>query len=687
MNTSKFNIFRNKVMGPNRTLRLFLYGTYIITALTFLNSYYGWYLSFGEKIQTIIEILFVFFIYTQLSGCDHYLNRLNFPIRIVLYTEILELFVICFTNTGRLGAQNIYKALLIIRLVATYFLYDNIIKIPYSMRKDNLITGYFENGGLKRLGWLALNISIALASYFAFEYGLGLVVFILLVFLFVKFWVQIAVIMDLNKCYKCQGPLPYLSDMVTASSRLLNSRRYNRVRYIFYGLCAICAAIIVILKFNYSEPEVFETLSNGSEVYFVNNIFPENSMFRETRWGVRNTSTGMDTGAIFKHLEWDNSEMAWDGNGHFVNADGEIINTPPETYMRKSLKQQSCYDYLLCSTYKFTNRGGYFLQSGTIPYDHYGMVYNTQGYNYFTEIDLACFKSDYTGDYGLINKKGEIVVEPIYDFISPSTNYNVSLVGINYTFNIIDSKGNLLLGERGCSDFQSYLNNGKIYYQDNNARYDENYKDLGVYVVCDYSGNILFRSNDSEEANKYYWHNESDENLPEIQTYKKIMEEAVSDESIESLDVSLGHRNKNGKYDLILVENGETTDFHYYFADEEGGIHSLDIDDIDSLGDKRTVYYCENYDAYVFQWTNENAENSFTVYTLQNGELQVETTVSCEQLEDGSYKCYKDGIEVTGNEHDDVIYKYTEDKTLYPIVSTSYEITNEDDINHLIETF
>ncbi|PHS10413.1 MAG: hypothetical protein COA88_02455 [Kordia sp.] len=82
-------------------------------------------------------------------------------------------------------------------------------------------------------------------------------------------------------------------------------------------------------------------------------------------------------------------------------------------------------------------------------------------YSYGFNDGVSIFKKN--KKFGLINNKGDVVVESVYDYLSPNKN-GVSIVSKNKKYGLIDKKGNIIIPIkyfRLYSSPENYLN--KIY--------------------------------------------------------------------------------------------------------------------------------------------------------------------------------------------------------------------------------
>ena len=261
------------------------------------------------------------------------------------------------------------------------------------------------------------------------------------------------------------------------------SIRQKIKRILAIAICLLVASFIAVLltnnRFDESSRDVHATYKKyGVEVYSITNKWPESSIFFKKCYGLKNTETGEDTGAIYPAepvCRWD--DHAWDYLGHYIDCHGNIVVDCSELekesrpgnprinsidafgeilyhdHTRESALNESAAFYVYQSVYlsyvngkNFTDLRGGFGSNGLAFYaqkapaeTHYYYLYgyiNKDGEiaipmkfiyaSNFMDNGLAIaapYESSGGFGAGLINEKGEFVVEPKYDDIKYHDGY------------------------------------------------------------------------------------------------------------------------------------------------------------------------------------------------------------------------------------------------------------------------
>lgn len=220
--------------------------------------------------------------------------------------------------------------------------------------------------------------------------------------------------------------------------------------------------------------------------YRVNNRWPEWSLFYRDKYGLIDLKTGEMTKPKFSHqLVYREDGLAWDYDGHLVDAHGNVVVDckfykkdgrfldNPRKFALHTMKNanKKNINYIINNTDDLQNENALTKSENYDGYDYIG-TYSDNGwcsfysggkYGYmdregnvvlpptyyragtFSEKGLAIAGDDYFHGLGIINEKGEYVVEPEYEDIRYDSDIDCYFTRNSDGNGLIDSEGNILL--------------------------------------------------------------------------------------------------------------------------------------------------------------------------------------------------------------------------------------------------
>lgn len=222
--------------------------------------------------------------------------------------------------------------------------------------------------------------------------------------------------------------------------------------------------------------------------------------FERRWWGLFDVKTGEITSTRYKKsLDYDDNGIAWDHDGHFIDLKGNPVITMPRTVTagRSTMTTvfNSIYAFVkgggLDDTRKWHNWDGKFFEFER----HFGSYNVTEDDDindklYFWN-NAAIFYSEVKGCYGIVNDKGEILLEPCF--------YKYQIPGPNVLVAHTHGEGNLNVFTLDGKQFFSMDNNIQtIHFED---KYKLLWAEMGSFTinenanegaVIDYNGKLIY---------------------------------------------------------------------------------------------------------------------------------------------------------------------------------------------------
>lgn len=231
----------------------------------------------------------------------------------------------------------------------------------------------------------------------------------LFILMSVRFYYQLIITKACCEIFSYQGPAKNIVETCEPISR-----KTIIIRRIINSSVVCLVVIVLLLRFIYAG-QSYESEEDDTIVqYHIANLMPYWTGFHKDKFGLRDTATGEDTGAIYdRYLFFDGENIAWDYNGHFVDKHGNIvIDTPPSVKAYYSRREEIFYiTYVnfvegIPGTYAWLDR----FEEEAIDTPGFGYPYFTSG--------VIKFYSGLYDDYGLLDKHGNIILAPEYIHIS-----------------------------------------------------------------------------------------------------------------------------------------------------------------------------------------------------------------------------------------------------------------------------
>ena len=422
--------------------------------------------------------------------------------------------------------------------------------------------------------WIKFNVFIlACFGVTLFSKWLILLYFTLFMML-VRFVYEIMIIRSASPSFRfCEGPKVFVEDktlawMIHRTGFLGKHNKCSPVlKKCLLGTVGIILLLGVYAYFSFDDNMDHAQLSNKQELgylevegiscYYVSNKMPEWTGLRRKKFGFINNETGMDTGARFKSIDFDETGITWDGDDKYIDKNGNTITKIPFTALVTTSHRQHIFR---C-----------FAIDGCIDYwdslaNQRAKYFNYQNYDPIFESGVTVFYSGFYDCYGLLRDDGTIAARPVYRKLIPND--------INSLAYIQDKRGN-----RGVinSDGKVLIKNSYLYLCDSLVIFEF---DVGVFA---------FEENDevrySDNGERLYHLMDKDGNEwdglysfmiggSDVKTFHKY----TGDYEYTTLAVS------DGK---ILLESDQYEEFRGG-KDDDGRITKLT--GIKKSGEKETIY-------------------------------------------------------------------------------------------------
>ena len=381
--------------------------------------------------------------------------------------------------------------------------------------------------------WIAYHIALVIALVIAFNVK-KLWFFLCLVIIFsCKLYLQYKMIECFDQAFRRTGPLEAANNtkLKVYKFRIPKFMKNTAVKYCSLAVGALLFVIFLILKNTYSGDlylvdengnlateqkavdfmRVYDDFDNKEDIvyqYQVRNMLPWWIGYSDSKYGLLNIKTDDNTGPIYdEHLHFDIENHAWDGQGHIIDTEGNVLVTIPKSIMETRSLMQQLYDELI---YKFTEIDDkYMYHYHRVDTFKEGPMRFSQ---YYFRDGIGVYYDDLKGKYGIINDKGELLTGPEYDYIDgseSSSNYRSRcLSAYNYYFNIyykeyyLNNKGEVIL-ENDKSDLVTRVN---VNYTRGYISYEQDSDDHQTCEtkIINFDGEII--------SDKYILEDDSDSN-------------------------------------------------------------------------------------------------------------------------------------------------------------------------------
>ena len=477
-----------------------------------LNYHLGFLGFIADGLLYLSKIIICYFLYKKIKerNNDRY-AVMGWIVKTIMAADVIELFV-SVTSVKTCGLVFVLLMLLFgIKEYLDFYLFYLIL---------NPQDEFFDIQE-KRRTWTVFNISVlivALLSAF-----ISFFPYILYFLLFVRYICERKIIKNSkeNEVASVEG---------TVIGRLSKIELSKTARYSLLGVAGVF--LILFFWMRYSKPEgqyeleaydgkytvrssedFFHEADNGILGFCISNRMPEWTGFSEQWWGVIDDESGTVTEAEYdQYIYFDESGIAWDGNGHFIDTKGDVVISVSSLVMNKrSPRATIINDYLdisfeqkdpsdefdifewISDRITCERRNPYYGPHDFYMHweDHSGHIV---GLDDFMGIDMdgkdlyfinhvAVFYSEKDGAYGLINDKGEVIVSPSL--------YNVRMT----------SRSNLIYVHQKRSGYFNVLNYDGEYLLDKNrdwrlGSHDDDSRTIRVsdhstYIKISYDGEIV----------------------------------------------------------------------------------------------------------------------------------------------------------------------------------------------------
>ena len=364
------------------------------------NVFFGAYTDyFIQGLNIIISVVF----YAALKN-----NRLDKAAICQKNNIVLEavLILIYFTMTD-LSAELIWiiRIIYICKLIVEVKVFCEILNEAYMVSKLIILEDCCHEIEARKKIWKIINWSI-LANFILIIIFRNMASFwLLFILMSVRFYYQLIIIKACCEIFRYQGPA---KNIIETSGSI--SRKTIIIRRIINSSVVCLAVVVLLLRFIYVGQSYEFEEDDTIKQYYVANLMPYWTGFHKDKYGLRDTATGEDTGAIYdRYLHFDGENIAWDYNGHFVDKHGNIvIDTPPVVKAKPSHREELFYITYVDLVEKDVNADRLLKRFKKETIDTPGF-----GYPYFDNGVIRFYSGLYDA-YGLLDKHGNIILAPEY---------------------------------------------------------------------------------------------------------------------------------------------------------------------------------------------------------------------------------------------------------------------------------
>ena len=345
--------------------------------------------------------------------------------KITAFCDIIEVFITEMAVEIKGLVPVLLMVLLLVKLLTDYLLYLE----------------FAVNRGLRMI-WIGINAALALLALGAVGYSWLLTAFYLL--LVVRFAIAVLIIISSKR--------GEVLDRKSILATLFREKFTTGKRTVAIGTAAVFAVIVLCLRHLIILPtDDYILAGEDTRQYAVCNLLPEWTGLRAKRYGIVNTKTGEKTKPIFHHvLNHDESGLAWEETGKFVDLDGNVVFEVPRETMnvigKRSVRTKllsSILDKLLGD-----DKPQYIDWNGDLLHNDDRTMVRVNG-TFFSN-GICIFYSEKYGAYGFIDNYGNIIAPPEIVRFSGDLNNEVTLVMLKTTgnTNVINSEGKYLFDKK-----------------------------------------------------------------------------------------------------------------------------------------------------------------------------------------------------------------------------------------------
>ena len=395
------------------------------TCISLIVHFANYYIGFWDVIEDFglifIDIIICLLVCKKNNDTGNYNGAICLIMKLRIVIEVVELMVI-YTMTQ----LTIVSLLIIVGLTYLKLLLD--------------ISLYYEIGGVANHGkiWIALNVCIALLSVLTvFWYPMLYLVYFMIA-------VRMGYGLYLLKHKDVLNVYARRETFFELYSERKSSRKKRLSAFIITGVM-----IILFCFLRYYKPQTQRGLidvDGDTKQYSVENMMPEWTGFHKEWWGFINESTGEKTEAKYSHsLSFDDTGIAWDYAGHFVDKQGNCVikvassvmskRSPRTTILNATLETLRGnynphldfwilgYEIDLNNIISGSNNSINMVWGGTRISVRNQRVSNQE--NLYFVNGVCVFYSEVNGAYGLIDYTGKVILRPNMVYINDKYDYDV----------------------------------------------------------------------------------------------------------------------------------------------------------------------------------------------------------------------------------------------------------------------
>jgi len=441
-----------------------------LNMLIHIMNYYMGFLGFGADILLyLFKIGVCYYVYLQIKhkGNENH-AIISSVIKYIMIADALELFV-SVTAVEIKGL--VFAILLLLFCLKAYLDYYLFLILCKSEPAKKM--------------WTILNSSIVI--FVVLVSITNQIMYVVYILLLIRFLMANSIVK------RTEGSIPFIKKNAVIV-KLSNVSVSHKSRYYIWGAVGILAVCFLWLRYSkatgkyelvsddgsivvYSSMDYFVEDNYGIDRFCITNRMPDWTGFSRYWWGFIDEQSGNVTQAQYSNAPcFDESGIAWDYDGHFIDAKGNIVIDVSSLVMnRRAPRTTIINDFLdvawesedFLRVFKWISIRTFHKDvNPSYGHDHFyvewqgqsvyeGNVMNLENvwglghYDkdlYFIN-NVAAFYSEKDGAYGLINDKGEVIIKPsIYriDISKKAELIYVTLKGKGY-LNIVNYDGVFLL--------------------------------------------------------------------------------------------------------------------------------------------------------------------------------------------------------------------------------------------------
>ncbi len=480
----------------------------LIHLINYQRGIFGEYLDYLLYIAKIAICIFV--LRSGEKPDDNAKSKVDLLFRLIIACDLFEMFV-SFTMTSLTGlALWMLIGLLVIKFVLDWTVYARISR-------------YTQRGFL----WYFGNVGCVVLFTFYLKIGHLALLYTLIV---LRLLIKVYVLRKPQMLALESASADKAETDMKAEAKL--SKTWNKIAL---AVTVLLACVFLFLRYGRvpgqyelttqsgkqtvrSSSERLEIISDNREEYSLTNWLPEWTGFHMEWYGLADSETGDKTGAVYRNeLIFDESGIAWDYAGHFIDTNGNAVITVSPLVMERRTGRMNLliyafdeylnerrYDGDYHSYLEYSSNlewEGKTVLEGNIRMYRRGDFHDHES-AYF-ENHIAPFYSEAKGAYGFINDQGKIIVSPDYvSYYDYDSDYEYVTLTKKFSSakTIVNSNGDFILGRFNSWDYiVSSSDNNLIFAKKDNEvelydhegsrlNADSFYPDLGKYM---YTGDIV----------------------------------------------------------------------------------------------------------------------------------------------------------------------------------------------------